>query len=96
MYQKLSAQDTGLAPLLRKPTIKNLFGWKSNTSVDNALRAGLLPKPVKISERCWGLPSDEVDVVLKAKVAGQTDEQIKSLVKRLEVARTAAFERLAA
>ena len=43
---------------------------------------------VKIGERSVGLPDYEVKAVNAARIAGQSDEAIKELVKRLHAKRT--------
>lgn len=52
--------------------------------------AGLLPKPVKLGLRAAAIPSYEVEAVLGARIAGQSDDQIRKLVKKLVAARALA------
>ncbi len=78
--------------LLREPEIRAAMGWRSPTSTRNAIKDGLLPPPVKVSTRCWGLPSSEVDLIIKAKIAGQSEQQIKALVALIETQRAAELE----
>lgn len=78
--------------ILRMPAIKAEMGYRSHASVYGAIHAGLLTHPVQIGQRSVGLPSEEVHAVIAARVAGQTDEQIRELVNRLHTARCANFD----
>jgi prophage regulatory protein len=53
----------------------------------------LFPKPVAIGQRAVGWPSDEVQSINAARIAGKTEPEIKALVtllhaKRLELIAT--------
>lgn len=65
------------------------LGLSSTTSIYNHIRAGLLPHPVQVSVRSVGIPSNEIDAIIKARIEGQTEEQIKALVLDLHAARAA-------
>ena len=69
-------------------------GYRSKTSVYNAVQAGLLTKPVAIGLRSVGWPDYEVEAVTAARVAGQPDEAIRSLVKQLHAHRAERYEAL--
>lgn len=75
--------------ILRMPAIKAELGHRSHASVYNAIKAGLLPKPVKIGERAVGLPDYEVKAINTARIAGQSESEIRDLVNRLHAMRTA-------
>jgi prophage regulatory protein len=75
--------------ILRMPAIKAELGHRSHASVYNAIRAGLLTKPVKIGERAVGLPDYEVKAINIARIAGQSESEIRDLVNRLHAKRTA-------
>jgi prophage regulatory protein len=47
------------------------------------MSAGLMVPAVKLGERAVGWPTHEVEAVVKARIAGCADEQIRRLVKRL-------------
>lgn len=51
---------------------------------------GLFPKPVSLGARSVGWPAHEVDAINAARIAGKSDDEIRDLVQRLEVARSAA------
>lgn len=69
--------------ILRMPAVKAETGHRSNASIYNAIRAGTFTKPVQIGERAVGWPSDEVQAINAARIAGKSDEQIRELVNRL-------------
>ena len=74
--------------ILTMPAIKAELGHRSHASVDNAIKAGLLTKPVKIGERAVGLPDYEVKAINAARIAGQSETDIRELVTRLHAKRT--------
>jgi prophage regulatory protein len=74
--------------ILRMPAIKAELGHRSHASVYNAIKAGLLTKPVKIGERAVGLPDYEVKAINAARIAGQSETDIRELVNRLHAKRT--------
>ncbi len=65
-------------------------GSRSQLYADMA--KGLWTRPVKISGRAVGIPSEEVVALVKARVAGHSDEQVRVLVEKLHEARVAAVE----
>ncbi len=77
--------------ILRMPAIMAEMGYRSHASVYGAIHAGLLTHPVPIGRRSVGLPSEEVQSVIAARIAGQTEQQIRDLVNRLHTARCANF-----
>lgn len=52
--------------------------------------SGLFTRPVKLGPRASGFPSSEVKAIVDARIAGFSEDQIRSLVKRLEAARIQA------
>lgn len=73
--------------ILRIQGVKACTGHKSDESIYGAIRYGLFTKPVNIGARSVGWPDFEVDAINKARIAGQSDEQIRELVKRLHAKR---------
>lgn len=73
--------------ILRMPAVKAETGNRSHASIYNHIKAGLFVKPVKIGQRSVGWPDDEVKAICAARIAGQTDEQIRELVNRLHARR---------
>jgi prophage regulatory protein len=74
--------------ILRKPELKAETGWRSDASVSNAVRLGLLTKPVALGPRSVGWPDYEVKAINAARIAGKSDADIKALVTRLHAQRT--------
>ena len=75
--------------LWRIDACKAETGDRSNTSIYNAIRAGLFTKPVAISQRAKAWPDYEVKAIVRARIAGQTDDEVRELVNRLHEKRTA-------
>jgi prophage regulatory protein len=72
------------------PAVKAETGHSSHASIYNSIHAGLFTMPVCIGERSVGWPSDEVEAINSARIAGQSDAQIRALVNTLHTARCAA------
>ena len=72
----------------RIETCKAEAGYRSNASIYNLIREGLLTKPVSIGQRSVGWPDDEVRALCAARIAGKTDDEIRELVSRLHLKRT--------
>jgi prophage regulatory protein len=51
---------------------------------------GLWTRPVAIGARSVGWPESEVTALIGARIAGQSDAEVRDLVKRLEAARKSA------
>ncbi len=76
--------------ILRMPAVKAETGHRSHASIYNAIKVGLFTTGVAIGQRSRGWPSEEVQAINAARIAGQTDEQIRKLVNRLHAKRTDA------
>ncbi|AEG02714.1 helix-turn-helix transcriptional regulator [Methylomonas methanica] len=62
---------------------------RPRTSFYRAIKAGLLPPPIKIGEAsAW--PSNEIEIINKAFIAGKSELEIKQLVSDLVAARAHA------
>ena len=55
------------------------------------MKQGLWPKPISLGGRAVGWPSSEVDTLNAARIAGKTDEEIRTLVQKLECDRKLAL-----
>ena len=73
--------------LWRIDACKAETGDRSNTSLYNAIRAGLMTRPVAIGQRAKAWPDYEVKAITRARIAGQTDDEIRELVNRLHAKR---------
>lgn len=72
--------------ILRMPTVKSESGL-SRSTIYLRVSQGLWTKPVSLGARAVGWPSDEVDALNAARIAGNTDDEIRLLVAKLEAAR---------
>lgn len=75
--------------ILRMPALKAETGHRSHASIYNAIKAGTFTKPVQIGQRSVGWPSDEVQAINAARIAGKSEAEIRELVNRLHAKRTA-------
>ena len=75
--------------ILRLPAVKSSCGY-SRSTIYLRISQGLWPRPVSLGPRSVGWPDHEVAAVNAARIAGKTDEQIRSLVSRLEAERKRA------
>ena len=73
--------------LWRIDACKAETGDRSNTSIYNAIRAGLFTKPVATGKRSKAWPDYEVKAITRARIAGQSDDEIRELVNRLHAKR---------
>ena len=74
-------------------TIQRLIKAKDSLGVSRStfylqIAEGLITKPVPIGARAVGWPSNEIEAILTARIAGKTPTEIKALVKELEKQRT--------
>lgn len=81
--------------LLRIDACKAETGARSNTSIYNAIREGLFTKPIAIGQRARAWPDYEVKAVIRARIAGQSDDEIRALVNRLHAKRTENYAAVA-
>lgn len=77
--------------ILRTPSVLAKCGL-GRSAFYAAVQRGLMPRPVRISDRASGVPEHEVEAVMRARLAGHTDEQVRMLVDRLHAERVAAVE----
>ena len=67
----------------RIETCKLEAGYRSHASIYNLIRDGLWTRPVRLSARAVGWPSEEVAAICKARIAGKSDDEIRALIDRL-------------
>lgn len=70
-------------------TIQRLIKARDSLGVSRStfylqIAEGLITKPVQIGARAVGWPSNEIEAILNARIAGKTQPEIKALVKELE------------
>ena len=72
--------------LLRKPGVISRYG-RGNSALYADIAAGLMVPPVKLG-RVSAWPEHEVEAVIRARVAGRSDDDIRVLVSGLVAARS--------
>jgi len=75
--------------ILRLPIVLSERG-RSRSSHYNDIQQGLFTRPVTIGLRAVGWPVNEVATLNAARIAGKSDEEIRTLVIKLETARKTA------
>ena len=74
--------------LLRLPAVLALTG-SSRTRIYEKIQEGLFVSPIKIGRRASAWPSNEVDALINAWIAGQSDDEIRALVAHIHIQRAA-------
>lgn len=74
--------------ILKIPALTERTG-RSKSAIYADVKEGLLPPLVKVGAQSSGIPEHELDAVLRARIAGKSEGDIKELVQRLIAARTA-------
>ncbi|MBU0657165.1 MAG: AlpA family phage regulatory protein [Gammaproteobacteria bacterium] len=72
--------------ILRIPAVKNESGL-SRSTLYLRIKDGLWTKPVSLGARAVGWPSDEVEAINAARISGKSNEEIRTLVLKLETDR---------
>ena len=75
--------------ILRRRSVESLSGYPRST-LYLRISQGLWTRPVKLGPRAVGWPADEVSAIIAARIAGQSDAEIRALVERLEAGRKAS------
>jgi len=77
--------------ILRFPQVIEVTG-KAKSVIKKEVKSGLFPSPVKIGERSIGWPKSEIEAIIRARIAGLSDEAIRRLVAKLTKDRANAIE----
>ena len=83
----MHAHSLNSPAILRRGSVESQSGHPRST-LYLRISQGLWTRPVKIGPRAVGWPADEVSALNAARIAGQSDAEIRALVTRLEAART--------
>lgn len=62
------------------------------STIYSQISDGLWPKPVSLGSRAIGWPNSEIEALIGARLAGQSNDGIRELVARLEAARLSGRE----
>lgn len=76
--------------ILRLPEVLKRRG-RSRSSHYSDIKQGLFVKPILIGLRATGTPENEVNAINAARIAGMSNDEIRTLVVKLEAARKADF-----
>ena len=76
--------------ILRLPTVKADSGY-SRSTIYLRIDQRLWTKPVKLGARSVGWPANEVAALNAARIAGKSNEEIRTLVEKLEASRQSAI-----
>ncbi len=77
-----------MVSIWRIDAVKAATGYRSHASIYTAIREGLFTKPVLMGPRAVGWPSDEVQAIISARIAGKTVPEIRELVSQLHQKRS--------
>ena len=75
-----------LHTLLRLPAVKAQSGY-SRSTIYLRISHGLWTKPVSLGARAVAWPAGDVAALNAARIAGKSDDQIRTLVLKLEAGR---------
>ncbi len=75
--------------ILRLPAVKAESGL-SRSTIYLRISQRLWTRPVNLGARSVGWPASEVTAINAARIAGKTNEEIRALVAKLEIARRTA------
>lgn len=79
--------------ILRLPAALDRLGM-GETSYRTAMADGLMPKPIALGARAVGIPEHELNQVIRARIAGLSDDEIRKLVARIHDDRARAAAEL--
>ena len=83
-----------IEPILRRPRVEEAIGL-SRSTIYMRVSQGLFTQPVSLGPRAVGWPASEVAAINAARIAGQSDDEIRALVAQLHSARGATVARTA-
>ena len=68
--------------IIRRPEVLNKTGWSKST-LYNRINDGVFPTPISLGARAVGFVESECDKVVRAMIAGYTEQQLKILVQSI-------------
>ncbi len=75
-----------ITQLIKRPVVEQAMG-KTRSTLYRDIQRGLLTKPIKLGGERVAWPADEISAINQARIAGKSEDEIKSLVIELENAR---------
>ena len=85
----MHAHSLNASAILRRSSVEWQSGYPRST-LYLRISQGLWTRPVKLGPRAVGWPAHEVTAINAARIAGQSDAEIRALVERLEAGRKAS------
>lgn len=73
--------------IVKQPALLKQFAFSKST-LFSQIKSGLMPDAISLGDRAVGYLQHELDAVLHARIAGQSQAAIKVLVKSLKAKRT--------
>jgi prophage regulatory protein len=89
MFNNAHGGANMLKTILRLPAVKTESGL-SRSTLYLRIAQGLWTKPISLGGRSVGWPASEVITLNAARIAGKTDDEIRTLVQILEADRKRA------
>lgn len=81
--------DAAPTRLIKLTEVRRLTTY-SRSTIYTRVSEGLLPAPLSLGQRGIAFVSSEIEAVVRAMIAGQTQQQVKALVSKLITQRKAA------
>lgn len=75
--------------ILRLPEVRTVSGL-SRSSIYLRISEGLFPRPLLLGRRMVGWPEAEIAAINAARIRGESDNEIRALVNKLEADRANA------
>lgn len=80
--------------LVRLSEVVPMRGEKSRTAIYDALKKGTFPRPIKLTGKSIAWLLEEVEILIRARGLGASDDQMRALVTRLHAERDAKLAAL--
>jgi prophage regulatory protein len=79
-------QTTKIERIIRRKVVQEITGW-CKSGIYKAVSDRIFTPPLKIGPRASGWPESEVAAIQAARIAGKSQEEVRSLVRKLEASR---------
>lgn len=80
--------------LVRLSEVVPMRGEKSRTAIYDALKKGTFTRPIKLTGKSIAWLLEEVEILIRARGLGASDDQMRALVTRLHAERDAKLAAL--
>ena len=72
--------------IIRRPEVRRRLGY-SNSTLYLRIADGLVTPSISLGPRCVGWPEYEIDAIIRARIAGKSDNDLRLLVIAMVEAR---------